>query len=860
MAGRRCNGNSQVKFIKRLFIFAIICIILGVSTIFGFYLYVKPDLPDVATLKNVELQTPMQVYSADGELISQFGEKRRIPLTMDQIPPQMIHAIIATEDSRFYEHPGIDPIGIIRAAVVVAASGSAKQGASTITQQLARNFFLSNEKKIMRKVKEIFIAVHIEQLLTKDEILELYLNKIYLGYRAYGVGAAAQVYFGKDISQLTLGEIAVIGGLPKAPSTMNPIYSLDRATTRRNVVLSRMMDEGYITRTEFEQAKAEPIISRYHGAEIQLNAPYFAERARAWMIERYGEDAYTSGMKVYTTVNPKLQRAAQQASVQNLLDYDQRHGFRGAVTTLWTPEQPLWDEQKILDHLTKQPRYGDLEPAVVMSTGQKDADVILRDGQHQTLHWDGMKWARRFITDSSQGPSPNSAAEILTPGQQIWVQQKGENWVLSQVPDANTAFVAISPYNGAVQAMVGGFNFVHSKFNRATQSIRQVGSSIKPFIYSAGLDSGMTLATLINDAPIDSRDESMGTAWRPKNSPPVYDGWTRLRRGLAQSKNVMAVRVLQDVGLDDAISYLTRFGFKRKDLPRAEAIALGAGSLTPLEMVQGFSVFANGGYFVEPYFIERVEDAYGNLVYQAHPNVVCNEDCQRKEQLAGNQIAASRAVMHDIAISEEELGPTGGATETDQQSIRLAPQVISEQNAFLVREMLESNIWGGGNWGHDTGWNGTGWRGQALKRRDVGGKTGTTNDSKDAWYTGFGPGIVATAWVGFDNHSRELGRTSYNSNLDKNQTAGAEAGAKTAQPAWIGFMEKALEDVPEQRKQLPPRIVQVRIDSETGKLTRKTDYTSLFEYFIQGTEPKDYVGEGGTDSGIFEADSSDELF
>ncbi|NAX46385.1 PBP1A family penicillin-binding protein [Photobacterium halotolerans] len=849
-----------MKFIKRLFIFAIICIILGVSTIFGFYLYLKPDLPDVATLKNVELQTPMQVYSADGQLISQFGEKRRIPLTLDQIPQQMINAVIATEDSRYYDHPGIDPIGIARAAFVVATSGSAKQGASTITQQLARNFFLSNEKKIMRKIKEIFIAVHIEQLLSKDEILELYLNKIYLGYRAYGVGAAAQVYFGKDVSQLTLSEIAIIGGLPKAPSTMNPIYSLDRATTRRNVVLSRMLDEGYITRTEFEQAKAEPIVARYHGAEIALNAPYFAERARAWMLDRYGEDAYTSGMKVFTTVNPKLQQAAQHAAVQNLMDYDQRHGFRGAVATLWMPEQAVWDEQMILDHLIKQPSYGELEPAVVVKVGANNAEVILRSGQHQSLDWDGMKWARRFITDSSQGPAPKSATEILAPGQQIWVQHKGEHWVLSQVPDANTAFVAISPYNGAVQAMVGGFNFVHSKFNRATQSIRQVGSSIKPFIYSAGLNSGMTLATLINDAPVNSWDKSMGTAWRPKNSPPTYNGPTRLRIGLAQSKNVMAVRVLQDVGLDDTISYLTRFGFKREDIPRAEAIALGAGSLTPLEMAQGFSVFANGGYFVEPYFIERVEDAYGNLVYQAHPNVVCNDDCQRKEQLAGNHVVASRAVMHDIAISEEELGPTGNATAADQQPIRIAPQVVTEQNAFLVREMLESNIWGGGDWRHGSGWNGTGWRGQVLKRRDIGGKTGTTNDSKDAWYTGFGPGIVATAWVGFDDHSRELGRTSTNPNITDDQTAGAEAGAKTAQPAWIGFMEQALQDVPEQRKQLPPNIVQVRIDRDTGKLTKKNDFTSMFEYFIQGSEPKEYVGEGGSDGGLFESDSSDELF
>ena len=842
-----------MKFIKRLLIFAIVCIILGVTTIFGFYLYVKPELPDVATLKNVELQTPMQVFSADGKLISQFGEQRRIPLTLDEIPPQMINAVLATEDSRYYDHPGIDPIGIARAAFVVATSGSAKQGASTITQQLARNFFLSNEKKIMRKIKEIFIAIHIEQLLTKDEILELYLNKIYLGYRAYGVGAAAQVYYGKEVSQLTLSEIAVIAGLPKAPSTMNPLYSVSRATARRNVVLGRMLAENHITQAEFDQARAEPVVARYHTAEIELSAPYFAEQARAWMINRYGEDAYTSGMRVFTTVDPKLQNAAQQAAIDNLLGYDQRHGFRGAVETLWKPEQAAWSNEQINDHLAKQPTYGQLIPAVVTQVEGKSATVQAKGGDQHTLEWDGMKWARKFITDNRQGPAPKTATDILAAGQQIWVQQRDENWVLSQVPDANTAFVAVSPQDGAVKAMVGGFNFVHSKFNRATQSIRQVGSAIKPFIYSAALDNGMTLASLVNDAPINRWDQSMGTAWRPKNSPPTYNGPTRLRIGLAQSKNVMAVRVLQNVGLDETIDFLTRFGFKKKDLPRAEPLALGAGSLTPLEVAQGFAVFANGGYYVEPYFIERVEDPYGNVVFQANPTVVCNDECQQQQGLTAQQ-QPSNPILSDIAISEEEL-----TDEQQPQGPHYAQQVITEQNAFLVREMLESNIWGGGDWRHGTGWNGTGWRGQVLKRRDVGGKTGTTNDSKDAWYSGFAPGIVATAWVGFDDHSRNLGRTAWNNNQDKDQISGAEAGAKTAQPAWIEFMKEALEDVPVQRKQLPEHIIQVRIDRDSGKLSSQNDYTSMFEYFEEGTEPTESVSDSASE-GIFESDSSDELF
>ncbi|WP_068715387.1 penicillin-binding protein 1A [Vibrio tritonius] len=840
-----------MKFIKRLFIFSLICIFLGVTTIFGFYLYVKPELPDVATLKDVKLQTPMQVYSQDGKLIAQFGEKRRIPLRLDQMPKELVDAFIATEDSRFYEHYGFDPIGIARAAVAVLVSGSASQGASTITQQLARNFFLTNEKKIMRKVKEIFIAVHIEQLLTKDEILELYLNKIYLGYRSYGVGAAAQVYFGKEVKDLTLGEMAMIAGLPKAPSTMNPIYSLKRATKRRNVVLARMLSEKYISQEQYEEAKDEPLIAQYHGAEVELNAPYVAELARAWMVQKYGDDVYTSGKKVYTTVDSHLQAAANHAAVTNLLNYDQRHGYRGAIKQVWKEGDTPWDIDKIDDYLTDQPTYGELYPAVVTQVDDQTATVeIKRQGTH-VIAWENMNWARRFITDDRQGPLPTTAKEIVSVGDQIWVQPitdekeqtaidetsdeettssrrtQYETWKLSQVPNANTAFVAMNPENGAVKALVGGFNFVHNKFNRATQSVRQVGSSIKPFIYSAAIDSGMTLATLINDAPINQWDKSQGTAWRPQNSPPTYGGPTRIRIGLAQSKNVMAVRVLRAIGLDKTRHYLTRFGFDLDKLPRSETIALGAGSLTPVKLAQGYSVFANGGYYVEHFYIDHIEGPFGNMEYQAHPKVICRDDCQQNQETHGGFI-------------EQDA-------DTETQPTEYAPQVISEQNAFLVREMMNSNIWGGGDWSHKTGWNGTGWRAQVLHRRDIGGKTGTTNDSKDAWYNGFGPDIVATAWVGFDDHSRNLGRTSPNPNIEHG-ISGAEAGAKTAQPAWIDFMKQALANVEPQSKQIPDGIVRVRIDRATGLLTNKLDYTSMFEYFINGTQPKDYVSDGVSDN------------
>jgi penicillin-binding protein 1A len=817
--------------------------ILGVSAIFAMYFYVEKDLPNVDELRHVELETPMQVFSKDGKLIAQFGEKKRIPVQYEDIPQDLIDALIATEDSRFYTHYGVDPIGITRAALVVAMSGSAKQGASTITQQLARNFFLSNEKKIMRKIQEIFLAMKIEQLLTKEEILELYINKIFLGYRSYGFGAAAQTYFGQDLQDLSLAQIATLAGMPKAPSTMNPIYSPERATSRRNIVLMRMLEEGYITQAEHDDARNEEMMSKYHGAEIELRAPYVAELARAWMVERYGEDAYTSGMNIYTTVDSKLQQAAHNAAIENLYAYDERHGYRGARESAWKEGQPALSSDEIKRFLRPHPIYGDLRPAVVISVDKDSAQVQVKGRDIQTISWDEMKWARPFINDDRQGAAPKTASEIMAVGEMVWVREKEQPatednpepasiWRLSQVPEANTAFIAMNPENGSVTSLVGGFNFVHSKFNRATQSVRQVGSSIKPFVYSAALDNGMTLATLVNDAPINQWDKSQGTAWRPKNSPPTYTGPTRVRIGLAQSKNVMAVRVLRSVGLDETRDYLTRFGFNKTDLPRSETIALGAGSLTPVQMAQGYSVFVNGGYYVEPYYIERVEGPYGDLEFQAEPLTICHQDCT-------------------TAVDDE-------FQEQDLES-QYAPQVISEQTAFLMREMMYSNVWGGGNWREGTGWNGTGWRAQALKRRDIGGKTGTTNDSKDAWYNGYGPGVVATAWVGFDTHTRKLGRTSSNKNLGKDQVTGAEAGAKTAQPAWVDFMDVALTDVPEHRKDIPKNIVRVRIDRNSGLLTNKFDGSSMFEYFEEGTEPKDFVPSAGSGN-IYSDGDGEELF
>lgn len=815
------NWGLQVSWFKKLIIFVFIAFLVGVGGIAGTYFWLRADLPDVATLKDVRLQTPMQVFTADGELISQFGEQRRIPLRLDEMPPLLIQAFLATEDTRFYEHPGIDIIGIMRAATVVATSGELSQGASTITQQLARNFFLSREKKLIRKIKEIFLAIHIEQLLTKDEILELYLNKIELGHRAFGVGAAAQVYFGKTVQELTVDEMAIIAGLPKAPSVLNPVRSASNARARRNVVLGRMLDTGAIDRATYDAAIAAPVTSRLHGAQITASAPYIAEMVRQQMVDRFGEEvAYTEGFRVYTTINSKDQAIARRALQQNLYDYDERHGYRGPVAELWQSQlqqsdaaEPVFTEKnrpepaEINAYLDRQQGIEDLIPAIVLDVKQQSAMVLLKGGQLQELSWDGLKWARSFITDERQGTAPKTAAAILKPGQHILVRQQDELWRLSQIPAASSALVAIDPKDGAIRSLVGGYSFAQSQFNRVTQAKRQVGSNIKPFIYSAALEHNYTLASLMNDAPIHHWDAGAGIAWRPRNSPAVYDGPIRIREALAKSKNVVSIRLLRGIGIDATIEQLLKFGFSAADLPRNETLALGSASSTPLEVVTGYAVFANGGFLVQPYVVDKVLNAEDKIIFQHQPLLAC-EACP----------------------------------ETDGETpVQAAPRVISAQNAFLIADALKSSIWGGGDWRQGTGWNGTAWQLQNLRRRDLAGKTGTTNDSKDTWFSGFNSDLAVTSWVGFDDANRSLGRALWNANLGREQSAGAESGARTAMPAWQSFMRQILPAYPEKTVTPPVGISSVRIDLTTGLLSRSTDHTSSFEFFKLGTEPTQYV-------------------
>ncbi|MGL6627491.1 penicillin-binding protein 1A [Aeromonas jandaei] len=792
----------MLKWLVRLFIVMMLGAVLGVASLIGIYFYIKPQLPDVTALRDVKLATPMRVYSRDGELIAQYGEIRRIPLRLDEIPKPMIDAVLATEDARFYEHPGIDPIGILRAATVWAVSGQARQGASTITQQVARNFFLSNEKTLIRKIKEVFLAWRIEQNLSKDEILELYLNKIPLGYRAFGVGAAAQVYFGKEVKDLGLDEIAIIAGLPKAPSMLNPIRSPERAFARRNVVLGRMLETGKITQAQFDEASKMPIKARYHGAEVTLHAPYLGEMVRQKMVEQFGEDAYTMGLHVYTTVSAERQRAARQALLDGVFAYDMRHGYRGPSEQLWKAGEPSWDYEQIVAHLAKQPTYDPLMAAVVTKLDDRNATLVLKNGKEATLGWNGIKWARAFITDDRQGYAPKSARDVLKVGARIWVREQGEELLLAQIPDVNAALVAMNPKNGALEALVGGFSFELSKFNRVDQARRQIGSNIKPFLYATALEHGYTLASLINDAPINQWDPSKGPMWQPKNSPAVYDGPTPLRLGLAKSKNVMSVRLMRAIGLDTYIDGLTRFGFPRDFISPHEALALGAAEFTPLEVVRGYSVLANGGFLVTPYFIDKVTDSQENTLYQANPAIACTT-CEQQSD-------PQQQTVHTAPATE---GAAPSATAA------IAPHTISAQSSFLITDTLSTAIWGG------NGWRGTGWRAaRDLKRHDISGKTGTTNESRDAWFSGYTPDIVATSWIGFDNHQRGLGR--------------AEFGGGAAQPIWIDFMKVALKNIPEHKMPVPEGIMTVKIDSETGLLATGggTD-----EYFKEGTEPTRYA-------------------
>jgi penicillin-binding protein 1A len=770
----------------------------------------RPALPDVASLREVQLQVPLRIYSRDGKLIQSIGEQRRIPVRYEQLPKKLVLAFLATEDDRFFRHHGVDWQGILRAAVANLKAGGIRQGASTITMQVSRDMFLTPRRDMKRKMSEIYISLLMEAEFTKEEIFSLYVNKIFLGQRAYGVGAAAEVYFGKGLDQLSIAELATLAGIPTAPSMVNPVASAEAAKVRRTHVLGRMLELGYITQAEYDQAKSSPMESRLHGASIEVDAPYLAEMVRNDMQNKYGDAVYTAGYKVYTTLDSRLQAAGTVALRTGLLEYDKRHGFRGAsakvdMSKIATPAQ--FDAQ-----LEEFPVIGGLKPAIVDKVEGKSARVYVKDLGVVTLPWEKLSWARRQLPDEKTDRAPTAASEILSRGDVIYtVGRTPESLLFVQVPEAQSGLVSVDPRDGAIVTLVGGFDFFQSKFNRVTQARRHPGSGFKPFVYAAAFDKGFTPASVVVDAPVVIDEEGKEQAWRPKEMEGRFAGPIRLRDALVMSKNLVSVRLMRAIGGDYTRNYVTRFGFDKSQLPDDLTLALGTAELSPLQVAVGYATFANGGFKVSSYYIDRVEDANGKVLQQADPAIACAQCGRATEGPSPKSIAAGAA--------------RGSATEEaahDGKSMipvkNMAPQIISPQIAYLLADMMRDVIR-----------RGTGQRARTLNRDDVAGKTGTSNDAHDTWFNGFNGDLVTTVWVGFDS-DRSLGE--------------GEQGGRTAVPAWTYFMHTALESLPLHPVPVPDGIVSVRISPRSGLLASSDDPSGIMEKFIEGNLPKSEFYEG----------------
>lgn len=744
-------------------------LIIGVSFL---YLYLESQLPDVDSLKTVRLQVPLRIYTQDGKLIQEYGEKRRIPVTYDEIPKTLVYALLATEDQRFFEHPGVDVFGLGRATLRMIRTGTKSQGGSTITMQVARNFFLTRKKTFLRKFNEILLAIKIDRELSKEKILELYLNRIYLGNRAYGVAAAAYTYYGKTLKELNLAEMAMIAGLPQAPSTQNPIINPKAAKKRRDHVLERLLEEKYITEEQYKEAVSQPVVAKYHGINIEVHAPFVAEMIRQSLYDNFGAKAYTRGYNVYTTIVSDKQTAANQAVFDQLMAYDRRHGYRGAVTNVGKPSDtsPAAIDKLLNTHPTLQ----HLEPAVIATVSDKSATAYTRHGKSITIAWEGMSWARPALKRGWMGKSPVNAKQVVSVGDIVYVSQQEKGWYLSQVPQVEAALVALNPKDGALEALVGGFSFEKSKFNRATQSIRQPGSSFKPFLYAAALNKDYTLATLINDAPIVVDTPGQPKLWRPHNDKMTFNGPTRLKEALVRSLNMVSIRILDDLGFDYTIDFATHFGFRKKQMPRALPLALGSLSVSPIDLTTAYAVFANGGYKIEPYLIDRITDNDGEILLKATPAIVCDPCEQDKEH-----------------------------------PMTLAPRVIPADVAFLMYTAMRDVIQ-----------HGTARAAMVLNRKDIAGKTGTTNDQVDTWFAGFNPDLVAVVWVGYDTPQSLH-----------------EYAAGLALPLWIEFMKVALNKQPEKFLPQPDNVVAVRIDPKSGLLAPENQPNAIVEYFREGDVP-----------------------
>lgn len=775
----------------------------AVMVVAGVYLHLSPSLPSVEVLKDVRLQTPMRVYTREGDLIGQFGEKKRNPLPYQQIPPTFIQALLAAEDDGFFDHVGIDVMGLARAVSELVLTGEKVSGGSTLTMQVARNYFLTLDRTFIRKFNEILLSLEIERVLSKEDIFELYFNQMFLGHRAYGFEAAAQVYYGSHIADLDLAQLAMLAGLPKKPSRYNPLANPERAQIRRDWILGRMQSLGYITDDEYASAVAQPVTATHHGAKLAFDAPYAAEMARATMVRRYGLPAYSDGYHVFTTISTPLQQAANRAVAMGLATYDERHGYRGPEASLPAVEgeDPTvgWLEQ-----LRQTAIIGEREPAIVTGIDEDNSvSLLLIDGSEATLLWEnGPATARPYISENRRGPAPKSSSELFQAGDLIRVLRSEDSWQLTQVPEAQAALVGMAPDDGALLSIVGGLGFGKSKFNRATQAIRQPGSNFKPFIYAAALEQGWTAASLINDAPVVFEDAALEDTWRPENDGGKFYGPTRLRWALTKSRNLVSIRLLDQIGIDNAIAYAGRFGFQTDAMARDLSLALGTHAVTPLDIATAYASLANGGYKVSPYLIGHIENFERERVWEANPATVCRQ-CENGYENA------------EVAISEEL-----SMEEILRQAERQRPQpdrIMDPCVNYIVDSMLQDVIR-----------KGTGWRARVLERSDIAGKTGTTNGPTDAWFSGYNRDVVATAWLGFDQNL-ELGKN--------------EFGGKASLPMWIDYMRVALADSPDVPRDRPACIVNALIDEETGLLAKPGQDGAIFEYFREGNLPTATAGQ-----------------
>ncbi|WP_315074887.1 penicillin-binding protein PBP1a [Acinetobacter guillouiae] len=740
-----CSG-----YIHPFFLLIIIILVAIPMGFYGMYLYIAPSLPEMSSLKKAPLLKPLQVYSADNQLIAEYGGKLSVPVEYNQIPPHFIHAFLAAEDSSFFEHSGISFKGLGRAVSESVTGSNVQTGGSTITMQVAKNYYLSPERTLKRKLTEVFLARKIEQNLSKEEILSLYVNKIFLGKNAYGIAAAAKIYYDKSLDQLSVAQMAMIAGLPKAPSKYNPVVNPERALERRNWILGRMLQLGYLKQAEYEKAVAEPINLSMPDRGLSNRFPYVGEMVRSELVEKFGEQAIDSGYKVYTTVNSQRQQYAEDAVQKGLEDYDRRHGWRGAEAH----DKPL--KQFI--------PYANTYPAEVIKVGSNSFDAKMQDGSTVTVPWSGMSWARKYINANAVGGAPSRASQIVTVKDIIRLRPNENKtaWSLVQTPKAQGQLIAINPNDGSIEAVVGGYNFYQSKFNRAIQGWRQPGSTIKPFIYALALERGMTPYTMVNDSPI-----TIGR-WTPKNSDGRYLGMIPLRRALYLSRNTVSVRLLQSVGVERARQLLMDFGLQEDQIPRNFTIALGTPQVLPVQMATGYAAIANGGYRIQPHFISRIEDAYGKTIYEAAPEYACIPCINQKETIANTATTPDDEAIEGTNLTVDEVQTP--LSKEEQSKYRQAQRILKSQSAFDMANILRDVIV-----------HGTGRAALKIGRDDIGGKTGTTNDAKDAWFAGFNGKLVAIAWVGFDQPST-LGRREY--------------GGIAALPVWTGFMGKALKDTP----------------------------------------------------------------